>query len=307
MTFCLVDDAGIATLAKTLGKDICETKKRIENEYLRIRRDYDGYSIYAALFSGCIVFRLAYGDGEYFFTPPVPVCDGADIGYAVELVADYATGEEIPLIFDSVFREHLGLFFGRFRHINSDATSPFSDEYRLRILSEGNLLYVLPELCFEDIAFNSLGENDKDGYERLCSDPVTNKYWGYDPALDIAEGEQVKPVDMTLFEFDRGTIIPFAVRVDGAFAGELVFHAFDFRGGCEVGLRLLPEYRGRGIGKRVISFLPELALEVGLCRVYATVLKENKASVKVFSEYFDKRDEEKEKIRFIFELYEEDN
>ena len=50
-----------------------------------------------------------------------------------------------------------------------------------------------------------------------------------------------------------------AVRVNGVFAVDGVFHNFDIFGNIELGIRLLPEFQGKGIGSYAVVAMKNYA------------------------------------------------
>ena len=58
-------------------------------------------------------------------------------------------------------------------------------------------------------------------------------------------------------------------------------------GGAECAVRILPEYRGRGIATKTVHALKTIAEGIGLLKLYATVDSRNEASKKLFDKCFD--------------------
>ena len=66
-------------------------------------------------------------------------------------------------------------------------------------------------------------------------------------------------------------------RLSGELIGEVVFHAYDRKGGADFAFRLLPEYRGRGLGARLFDLAVRAARAHGLVRLFGRVMKKNVA------------------------------
>ena len=98
---------------------------------------------------------------------------------------------------------------------------------------------------------------------RLYTDDDNNKYWGYDYKEDA-------PIDVTSQYFiDFAELMKkkkeeysLAVRVNGVFAGEGVFHNFDVFGNVELGIRLLREFQGKGIASCAVVAMNNYAKNI---------------------------------------------
>ena len=74
-------------------------------------------------------------------------------------------------------------------------------------------------------------------------------------------------------------LVNFAIRAGGRFVGETVLYRFDWKGGAELGCRVLPEYAGYGFGVEAFQRTADWSLyELGLYRLTAKCFHENKAS-----------------------------
>ena len=84
--------------------------------------------------------------------------------------------------------------------------------------------------------------------------------------------------------YDRtvGDCLSLAVRQspDGPLLGEAVLYHFTLNGGAEVGCRILPEYQGKGLGKRAFARAARLAAEQG-AKPNARCYRENTVSRKM--------------------------
>lgn len=229
---------------------------------------------------GCFLIRIF--DGEYIFSFPLPLTSGADPIAACEKLRAYAVKEEIPLVIFDVPSEELGGLIPLFRHSNVDAADPDREFFTLRVMSEATLLGSLPTIEGRaGVSLTPLAPADDELFARLCKDADTNRYWGYDFSQDNPD-----PTDdyfrlVCEEELARGVAISLAVRVNDSFAGEATLYAFDLMGGCECAVRLLPAFRHKGYATEVIKMLGDLAADIGMVYLCATVAAENKASVRL--------------------------
>jgi RimJ/RimL family protein N-acetyltransferase len=69
-----------------------------------------------------------------------------------------------------------------------------------------------------------------------------------------------------------------AVRYNGEFAGEVVFHNMDVFGSVEIGVRLLTKFRGLGIGTEATRLATEYAKSIGATQIIMKCFKENDSS-----------------------------
>ncbi len=240
---------------------------------------------------GCLLVRIC-DMGRYVFPFPFEICEDANVDFAVLAIAEYAMREEIPLVFSDVPPEGLSCFAG-FRHMKLDAESGEELSYRVRIETECELLSEIPELGHGDILLTEILDCDCEDFAALSRDEETLKYWGYDYRDDVGEN-----VDDGYFlnkareEFDRGVSLSLAVRYRGEFVGEAVFYAFNGRGNAEVAIRILPKYRGVGIGSSALGAVIELAGAIGLSGISTKVFKENIPSIKMVSKQMKQESED---------------
>lgn len=123
----------------------------------------------------------------------------------------------------------------------------------VRICSEENANVFLDEIT----------SADAEAFMRLYTDDDNNKYWGYDYKEDA-------PIDVTAQYFiDFAELMKkkkeeysLAVRVNGVFAGEGVFHNFDVFGNVELGIRLLREFQGKGIASCAVVAMNNYAKNI---------------------------------------------
>ncbi|MBE6644165.1 MAG: GNAT family N-acetyltransferase [Ruminococcaceae bacterium] len=252
---------------------------------------------------GCLLVRI-YDAGEYLFSYPYPLTESADESGAVEEVAQYALREGLPLVFFDVPRESLPILLMGFRHADVDAEDESADTYRVTIKSECSLMKKIPEITSGDITLRELVPDDKKDYAEICLDVENNKYWGYDFREDNEEADAEYFIKAAMEERRLGTAVSFAVIYGGDFIGEASLYAFDCRGGAEAAIRILPKYQGRGLSENILTALFAVCKKMGLIRLYAEALCENKPSVAFCSKYMERISDEGGRAVFIKNLYE---
>lgn len=156
---------------------------------------------------------------------------------------------------------------------------------KIRILARNELSWVdrAPVLRTERLVLDGLRDEDQADYNRLCLDDERNRWWGYDYRDDLA-GELTEDyfLHVAREDFRNKLAVNFAVRLDGKFIGEAVLYRFDFKGGAELGCRILPEFAGNGYGAEAYRRAAEWALySLGLYRVVGKCFHENTASRKM--------------------------
>lgn len=254
----------------------------------------------ACVASDCLIIRIYDGAEYYFYAPFMLSCDADFLG-AVRAVGEYSVKEEIPLVFTDVDEEMLEAIESLFLHVNAEFDE-YSDAYRVEIFNELMLAKKLPRLENNGVLLTTLDKNDAKEYKRLATDEKTNEYWGYDYRADNREPDDEYFYLTALADLERGASVSFALRYDDKFIGEAVIQAFDLTGGADVALRLLPEYRGKGLGALSLRLLLSAAGDLGLKRLTASVFTENAASVALFSKYMKPSEPRDGKIGFTLDL-----
>ncbi len=249
---------------------------------------------------GCLLVRTF--NGQYSFIYPIAVCGEADESLAAYYLREYAVKEEIPLVYTDVPKEELGSLVTLFRHANIDAQDLDGECFVVKIMSEAALLEDFPTFDFGEISLDEINEGDDVLYASLCKDKETNTFWGYDYSADNESPADSYFREMAENEFDRGVAVALAVRVNGEFAGEASLYAFDLIGGCECAIRILPEYRGKGVATKVVSAIRIIAERMGLLNLCATVDNRNEASKKLFEKCFDDSTKIGEKRKYYVKL-----
>jgi len=156
---------------------------------------------------------------------------------------------------------------------------------RLRARNELAYLKTVPVLKSERLVLDGLRDEDRAGYNRLCLDDERNRWWGYDYRDDL-KGELTEDyfLEAAREDFRNRLAVNFAVRLDGKFIGEAVLYRFDYKGGAELGCRILPEFAGHGYGAEAYRRAADWSLyNLGLYRLTGKCFHENEASRKMLS------------------------
>ena len=232
-----------------------------------------------SLFGACALIRV-FDMGRYFFMFPYELSADAHVASAIREIGKYTMREEIPFVLSDVPADRLSELSG-FRHFDIDAEDESGTVYRVKFKNECALTHEIPELVVGRVTLCELSDADISEHARLAKDENVNKYWGYDYSDDVPNPSDEYFIDKAREEFDRGVAISFAVRAEGKFIGEALIYAFDFLGGAEFAVRLLPEYWGQGYGKESVRAIISAASEIGLVTLRAYAMKDNIPSVKM--------------------------
>lgn len=143
------------------------------------------------------------------------------------------------------------------------------------------------------ISLTPIQEKDIPDYNRLCLDDMRNRWWGYDYRSDCANPGRDYFYQDQKRDFMNRMAMNFAIRKDGKFVGEVILYNFDFRGAAEIGVRILPEADGQGIGRYAFSLTADYAIyQLELSEIRGKCLKENVASAKMLSSVMQKTGED---------------
>ena len=183
------------------------------------------------------------------------------------------------------------------------------------ILVQSELLYVdaVPCITTKRLILNEITEADSAVYSAICLDDERNKFWGYDYRDDLEEEYQISDgadrkknlppdyfVKVAAGDFAERMCLNLAVRLDGKMIGEVVLYEADYKGGIEIGCRLLKEYEGCGFGREAMAAVSDWAIySAGFRKIKAKCFKENTQSHRMLSAFM-KQIGEDEKF-FCFE------
>ena len=289
-----------ADFCRALSKAEFQELSEILDFYLSAESDVE----YAFALSFCCLCVRIFDMGRYSFLFPYALSEESEPDKAVSEITDYCAIEELSPIFSDVSPCDLQVFLDLgYRHIDIDSETPEGDSYRVRIKNECDLIGEYPSVSEGEVSLTELFFDDAADYYRLSCDKENNKYWGYDFREDHKGITPEGLIEIARSEFRSSAALPLAIRQNGIFVGEAVFHAFDFKGGADIGIRMLPEMQGKGIGKAVLGLLAELAKAIGLTRLFARVVRSNTPSVSLFSAFFDVESETEDAVLFSLLLY----
>lgn len=294
----------LTPLADTLEEQECEEMYRAVEFYLsNAEQDED---IAACVTDGCLSLRIC-DMGRYSFVFPIPLSGQGDISSALRAISEYAVREELYLVFADVPAEDMGLLFGSFRHLNCDASDPYSESYSVRVISECYLLDEFPSEQGERVTLDRPTPEDASAMAALARDGGVNRYWGYDYLSDVGEVADSYFYDTADQDFERGFAISHAVRLDGEYIGEATLYGFDLFGGAQIAVRLLPGYHGKGLGSEALGLLLRVAERIGLTKLYASVMEQNAPSLRFTSAVMRECGRENGIVRFEYDLTEIEN
>ena len=302
ISFKRLDDGNYEKIAKelSLGLSTNEAVELFSIAESFISSDEEDVEFAISVSFGCALIRV-FDMGRYFFMFPYEICDGADVSSAIREIGEYAMREEIPFVLSDVPADRLSALSG-FRHFDIDAESEMGDVYRVKFKSECTLLSEIPSLVSGRVTLSEILDSDISDYARLSKDKNVNKYWGYDYSADVCEPEDEYFISKAREEFDRSVAISFAIRREDKFIGEAVIYAFDFLGGAEFAIRLLPEYCGYGYGRESVLALISVAKKIGLTTLRAYVMNENAPSVKMIYGIMERISSENDRSLYQIDL-----
>ena len=203
-----------------------------------------------------VLYARIYDGERYLFPLPFMLTDTADAEAALINLADYSVREMVPLIITDVPRDELDFIMSVFGHIDAAAYEEDDDTFFIKVNNECDMLSDVPEIELDGIKLDAITDSDKDVYAGLCRDRDLNRYWGYDVDADNPDGETDFYLTVARREFDEGIAVTLAIRESGDFVGEATVYGFDYRGGAQIAVRVLPECHSRGIenGAKKIAF-----------------------------------------------------
>ncbi|MGN0817460.1 MAG: GNAT family N-acetyltransferase [Candidatus Coproplasma sp.] len=142
----------------------------------------------------------------------------------------------------------------------------------------------LPVINAERVTLKEIDRVNALEFYRLEYDGVRNKYWGYDWREHFS-GEPTPEYFMHEMreDFNRKDEMPLGIYLGKVLIGEVVLHNFGYANDCEIGVRVLPEYEGKGYAREAVLALIGYAFyEVDAETVYAKCYKQNVRSAALF-------------------------
>ena len=138
------------------------------------------------------------------------------------------------------------------------------DKYMVHANAPAARVQPMPVIPAGDVVLTAMREDDREAYMRMNLDVENNRWWGYDYREDAGITGPIDEntfYDSAQYDMRMGDSINFAVREteDGPMIGEGILWKFTAGGQVEAGLRLMPEYHGRGYGKSAYIALADFA------------------------------------------------
>ncbi|MBQ9084949.1 MAG: GNAT family N-acetyltransferase [Clostridia bacterium] len=250
---------------------------------------------------GCLNVRIIDGE-SCMFVFPIPLFDDADVMGAVLNVSEYSRRELVPLTFTDVPRDYISELGRLFSRLNASVYDDDEDSFFVAVESECSALEELPSITVDDITLDEIQDEDKHIYARLCSDRELNKWWGYDVSEDNPSLDEDYYLAVARGEFRSGVAVTLAIRHGREFLGEAVIYDFDYRGSAAIGIRILREKQGGGVGSRALRALIELCRSLGLKELRTSIMEENEASVRMTKKYMQLVKSENGRADFVLPL-----
>lgn len=173
-------------------------------------------------------------------------------------------------------------------------------KHEIHVKTAINRLKKIPVIKGENgISLTPISERDIPDYNRLSLDDERNRWWGYDYRRDCPNPSREYFYKDQKKDFSNRMAMNFAIRKDGKFVGEAILYNFDFKGGAEIGVRILPEADGQGIGRYAFNLVADYAIyTLELVQINGKCLKENIASAKMLSSVMRKIGEDEKYYYF---------
>ena len=222
-----------------------------------------------------------YDEDRYLFIFPIALSDDAYVAVALDALAEYIRREMLTFVMSDVPRDGLELVSAMFPHVDAMAYEDDDDLFAVAVKNELDMVEEYPIVTVGDVTLSPLTDADTGAYAALCSDRELNKYWGYD---DLADNPTADPeIFMLTAEREKreSIALSLAIRRGGSYLGEAVIYDFDFKEGAEIGIRILPEFHGGGLGLVALDGLIRYARELGLTTLRARVRAENTAAIRM--------------------------
>ena len=249
-----------------------------------------GADAFFCIHKGALIAAVGYSSPELFFFPR-PLLRGASIRAALRAIRDYCRDSSVDRVISDIPASRLGEAMNGVRHGRvEDIGEGF---YSLSVETECMLAKYPPEVEFEELNLSEPTLPFAEEYARLIFDDETNRYTGEDLRREMTDAPPEYFVEEARAEFDSGKALTLFATIlsdegKNIFIGEGVFYSFDGEGRAEIAIKLLPEWRGRGFGSKLLSAMLLAAESISLCEVVARVHKDNLPSLRVFSSLMDR-------------------
>lgn len=155
------------------------------------------------------------------------------------------------------------------------------DKYNLAVHRSFDALSEYPEISTLRLTLRKIADEDAADFARLARDEKLNRFWGYDwrenaPSENPEDAWFLQDVRK---DFKQKNELPLGVYYEGKLVGEVVLHNFGYRAEAEIGMRILPEWQGRGFARESLIALMDYGfVKLSLDRIEAKCFKENTVS-----------------------------
>lgn len=259
-----------------------EEGKELYN-YIELIED-EGAEAYVTVLDGYATI-LIDDCGSGFFTYPVSISESGSESALIGGIFEFCCENELAPRFIDVPLSGLPALLSGTRHANVDGDGEF---FSVDIKNECMLLDYPPELLWEDVYLSEPINKHGEAYKRLILDSEHNAYWGNDLRCEMRDCDGEFFISEANEEFHNGTALTLHATVlseggENIFVGEGVLYRFDYKGGCEVAIRVLPEYCGRGYGGMILGGMLEVARSIGLTLAVCNIDKRNTAAIRCFT------------------------
>ena len=139
----------------------------------------------------------------------------------------------------------------------------------------------IPHINTQRLTLKEITDVNALEFYRLEYDAERNKYWGYDWRENATEEN---PADAWFLQdvrkdFKQKNELPLGIYFEGKLAGEVVLHNFGYQSEAEIGMRILPEWQGRGFARESLIAMMEYGfMKLSLEKIEAKCYKENTVS-----------------------------
>ncbi|MBQ2794217.1 MAG: GNAT family N-acetyltransferase [Clostridia bacterium] len=272
------DDGGTRELLSSLPAELLEYGELLLEDFRAIAEEIEEAAVCVS--DGCMLVRVLDG-GEYMFIFPIMLSAEGDTAGALLSLSEYVRRELLPFLLTDVPREGLGLLCEVFAHVDARAYADDEDTFAAIVKNELDLIEEYPTVELDGLTLSPLADGDAADYARLCSDGEANKYWGFDDLADNPTGDP--EIFMLIAEREKrdGIALSLAIRRAGKYIGEAVIYNCDFKGEAEIGIRILSEYRGAGVGVSALDALLNYCKKIGILAVRARVRAENTPAIRM--------------------------
>ena len=258
----------------------------------------EGASVQIGISHGCCSVMIKDGE-DVVFTCPEELCENCSLDGIVGDIFEFCKLCEQPLKFIDVPREKMASILAGVRHCNVDGDGEY---FSVSIKNECMLLEFAPEILSEEVYLSEPVMEFAEEYKRLITDKKHNEFWGSDIRQDMQNAPGEYFVEEARCEFEKGTGITFFATVmtseeKNVFVGEGVLYRFDGRGECEVAVRVLPEFCGKGYGKMILGGLIQIAENIGIGSLVCNIDRRNLPAIAFTRQFFDTVAEDAEAVR----------